>query len=94
MEGGALTETLLSMKPLLTPSLSLCDHFARFCVTVMIQTVKCNHRLALVKKEQTRSVVIIWVKQILTELMAEIYSKSPIKTVSKVLLMRFSWNTN
>ena len=42
----------------------------------------------------TRSIVVIWVKHVQTELMSEIYSKSPVRAIGKVLLMKFSSNAN
>ena len=33
---------------------------------------------------------VIWVKKCQTELMAEIYSKGPVRAIGKVLVMKFS----
>ena len=41
-------------------------------------------------KEPTRSIVVIWVNIFQTELMAKIYSKSPVRAIGKVLLTEFS----
>ena len=38
----------------------------------------------------TRGTVVIWVKICQSELMAEIYSKSLIRAIGKVLLIKFS----
>ena len=38
----------------------------------------------------TCSIVVIWVNFFQTELMVEIYSKSLVRTIGKVLLMKFS----
>ena len=34
--------------------------------------------------------MVIWVKQFQTEIMFEIYFKSPVRTIGKVLLVEFS----
>ena len=36
----------------------------------------------------------ILVKKNPTELMLETYSKSPVRAIGKVLVMKFSWNSN
>ena len=41
-------------------------------------------------KNPARSIVIIWVKFVQTDLMVEIYSKSLVRSIGKVLLMEFS----
>ena len=38
--------------------------------------------------------VVIWVQIFQTEFLVEIYSKSLVRAVGKVLLMTFSYNTN
>ena len=45
-------------------------------------------------REPTCSIVVIWVKIFQTELMAEIYYKRLVRAIGKVLLMKFSKNTN
>ena len=40
--------------------------------------------------DPTRSIVVIWVKYLQTELMVEIYSKSLVRAIGKVLLVKFS----
>ena len=37
-----------------------------------------------------RSIVVIWVNDFQTELMAKIYFKSPVRAIGKVSLMKFS----
>ena len=34
--------------------------------------------------------MVIWVKKIQTEIMVEVYSKSVVRAIGKVLLMKFS----
>ena len=46
------------------------------------------------KGHNTQHVVVIWVKDFLNELMVEIYSKNLVRAIGKVLLMKFSHNTN
>ena len=41
-------------------------------------------------REPTRSIVVIWVKDSQIESMAEIYSKSPVRAIGTVVLMRIS----
>ena len=41
----------------------------------------------------TRSIMVILVKHFQTELMVEIYSKSLVRTIGKLLLMKLSYNT-
>ena len=41
-----------------------------------------------------RSIVVIWFKVFQTELMVEIYSKSLVRAIGKVLLIKFSKKTN
>ena len=43
----------------------------------------------LISLKGTHSVVVIWVKNLQTEIMARIYSKSPVRAISKVLLVKF-----
>ena len=40
--------------------------------------------------EPARSIVVIWVKHFQTGLMVEIYSKSLVRAIAKVLLMKLS----
>ena len=40
--------------------------------------------------EPTRSIVVIWVNKFQTELMVEIYFKSLVRAIGKVLLMKLS----
>ena len=40
--------------------------------------------------DPTGSIVAIWVNFFQTELMVEIYSKSPVRAIGKVLLMKFT----
>ena len=42
------------------------------------------------EREPTRSMEVILVKNVQTELMVEICSKSPVRAIDKVLLMKFS----
>ena len=44
----------------------------------------------LTDSEPTRSIVVIWVINFQTELVVEIYSKSLVRAIGKVLLMKFS----
>ena len=46
--------------------------------------------IAIFKRELTCSIVVIWVKTNQSELMIEIYFKSLVRAISKVLLMEFS----
>ena len=41
-------------------------------------------------REPTRSIEVIWVHFFQTELMVEIYSKSLVRAIGKLLLMKFS----
>ena len=47
-----------------------------------------NKTIPLPYSDPTRSIVITWVKNSETELMAEIYSKSQIRAIGKVLLIK------
>ena len=42
------------------------------------------------KSDPTRSIVVIWVIFFQTELMVEIYNKSLVRAIGKVVLMTFS----
>ena len=42
----------------------------------------------------TRSIVVMWVKSVQTELTSEIYSKSSVRATGKILLIKSSQNTN
>ena len=52
------------------------------------------HVTLMTKRDTTSSIVVIWVKILQTELVIEIYSKSQVRAIGKVLLVKFSWNTN
>ena len=39
-------------------------------------------------------IVVVWVKNVQTELMVESNFKSLVRAIGKVLLMKFIWNTN
>ena len=41
-------------------------------------------------REPTHIIVVIWVQNVQTELMVEIYSKSLVRAIGKVLLMKLS----
>ena len=43
-----------------------------------------------IQREPTCNIVVMWVKIFQTELMPEIYSKSPVRAIGKVLLVKFS----
>ena len=40
--------------------------------------------------EPTRSIVVIWVKNCQTEFLSEICSKSPVRAIGEVLLLKYS----
>ena len=42
------------------------------------------------KREPTRSIVVIWVNNLQTELMVEIYSKSLVRAMGKIFHMKLS----
>ena len=44
----------------------------------------------LYQSDPTRNTVVIWVNFFQTELMVEIYPKSPVRAIGKVLLMKCS----
>ena len=50
--------------------------------------------LLLIKLKVTRSIVVIRVNFFQTELMVEICSESLVRAIGKILLMKFSKNTN
>ena len=57
-----------------------------FCVR---NTSRCSveqHSLS----DPTHTIVVIWVNIFQTELTSENYSKSPVRAIAKVLLMKFS----
>ena len=58
---------------------------------ITLQTAVIHHELAF--REPTR-IVVIWVKNVQTELMVEIYSKSLVRPIGKVVLMKINCNTN
>ena len=41
------------------------------------------------QRDTTRSIVVIWVNIFQTELMIEIYSKSQVRAIGKVVLIKF-----
>ena len=49
-----------------------------------------DHLWGMAYSEPTRSIVIIQVKTFKTELMVDIYSKSLVRAIGIVLLMKFS----
>ena len=51
-----------------------------------------NHSISpdCTQSNTTRSIVVIWVKFFQTELMVESYSKSLVRAIGKVLLVKFS----
>ena len=59
------------------------------------ERARCRHNTKMIPimiplKDTTCSIVAVWVDIFQNELMLEIYSKSLVRAISKVLLMKFS----
>ena len=50
----------------------------------------CDHGVYSPTFTPTLSIVFIWINIFQTELLAEFYSNSPVRTIGKVLPMKFS----
>ena len=64
-----------------------------FCYNIIVYALmQCTTWRPFVtpSREPTPSIVVIWVKKCQTEFMPEIHSKSTVRAIGKVLLVKFS----